>query len=240
MTYLAAERGVYASVDVLIRLLCGSCFFITALMHETWLFAFIQIVITCGLIRYLDGNWIRLIRSWKLLRWFFIPILLLHAFFTPGIGIWPGSHVSVEGLERGGWLVFRLMMIFISALVLINILTQKEWLRLLTRMPVFGRDIWPYLLLLSPLYHESKALICISWKQWRQNQRKWHVLGDVLTTMIQDILDQSQMTAKRLWENWDQEINQYAQPPSKRINAHLSMALITATIIWVFLSMAGL
>ncbi|PJA32182.1 MAG: hypothetical protein CO187_05330 [Zetaproteobacteria bacterium CG_4_9_14_3_um_filter_53_7] len=167
------------------------------------------IVMATLLIRGIDGHWQNLARMLHLLRWFVIPILGLHLFFSPGQLIFPGLGLPFtwQGLQQGGWLSLHLVCIFMVAMLMFRGLHISEWNRLLYRLPVAGKYLAVYLLMIGPMRqsisHNLKSL-----KQQWMLRREWSKFPLLILTAFRLALTSSADQAQLLWLRWPQQFPQ--------------------------------
>lgn len=147
----ASTHPFFSNMHIGSRLFAGISFLITAALNNEVTLALIQLVLFILVLINLKQGYAALKKSANLLRWFIIPIILLHAFFTPGELIISGMPipVSIEGLQTGLWFAFNLTVIFYSAIVFSRLLTNREWIRVILKLPMIGLKVLPYALLMD-------------------------------------------------------------------------------------------
>ena len=152
--------------------------------------------------------------SFKLLLWFFIPTILLHGLFTPGIMVQYPIYlpVSVEGLMRGLYLSLHIASIFFTALVLFRIFSRQELLYFMQTSSLFT-TMTPYTQLLFTLKKEVQHILIAQKMKWQQNKQKWRKLPDMLVESIQLVISTSKNVAADLWQHWDEYLSQAIEQP---------------------------
>jgi len=163
-------------------------------------------VLSIVMIRYIDGNWLTIHRLAGLLIWFFVPILLLHAFFSPGQLLFPGGwlSVTVEGLQRGIQLCSHLMAVFLAAMLMFRLLKYGEWLAAVAGLPYVGRRLLPLLWMIVPM---RTIVLCRlrDIKQQYQLRNDWRLLPQLLLSACSQVLLMSAQVASALWLRWPAE-----------------------------------
>ncbi|TLS67649.1 hypothetical protein FE236_12655 [Mariprofundus erugo] len=190
------------------RLLAGMGLLIPAILsHSVFVTLFLALA-GASLIRLFDGSWLAIHRLVRMLGWFVIPILLLHALLSPGQLIFPGTGFPVtrEGLWHGGLLSSRLAAIFIMALVWFRLCSHSEWLGMIASVPLFGRKLLPYLLMMRPLHAEIRMRLQLIHRQYRL-RRRWRDVPDLLLSACQHALSTAAPVARVLWLRWPESID---------------------------------
>ena len=166
---------------------------------------FIFTLLTIGLLYLQSKSLVIIIRSFRLLVWLFVPIVLLHAFLTPGTYIM-GLPVSIEGLKQSFVLSLNLACMFFTALLVMQVLKMKYLLQALQRTPTLSQILLPSLLLIRRLRITIPLLLNQQRMYWQRLEHKWLALPDVLFESILSILKSSRFEAQLLWEHWDGEV----------------------------------
>ena len=162
-------------------------------------------LLTVGLLYLQSKSLVIITRSLRLLVWLFIPIVFLHAFFTPGTYIM-GLPVSIEGLKQSFVLSLNLACMFFTALLVMQVLEMKYLLQALQKTPTLSQILLPRLLLITRLRITVPKLLNKQRMYWQGLEHKWLALPDVLFESILSILKSSRHEAKLLWEQWDDEV----------------------------------
>jgi len=176
--------------------------FLSLISTSIWL-CFILAVIAAGMIRLLDGNWITCLRVLGLLRWFVIPILLLHLLFTPGQLLWPGFPVAVsrEGLVQGIWLSIHLISIYILAILVFRLLRREEWMRFLLLMPGIGERLMVHVLMMISMKSHMAELLSFLRQQYGLRHH-WKKTPLLLISAFRQALADASAYAQMLWLRW--------------------------------------
>lgn len=177
-----------------------------------------------------------MIRALSLLRWLVLPIILLHAFFTPGALILSGMAwpVSIEGLQSGLWFSLHLIVIFFAAMLFSRLLTQKEWINGSLKIPRMGHSMVPYALLMNLCWQQIRLMLGDVYSVWRKEDRRLSTLFVHLGDMPVQAMSVSHEVAINIWHDWDQQVIDLMD---KRDHQHVSaiatlLALITGLLMW--------
>ena len=158
------------------------------------------------MIRLLDGSWATSLRVLGLLRWFVIPILLLHILFTPGQLLLPGFPVAVsrEGLLQGIWLSIHLISIYALAILMFRLLSREEWLRFILLLPGIGERLMVQVLMMISMKNHLTELLSYIRQQYclRHDWKKTPLL--LMSAFKQALIDASAY-AQMLWLRWPQQ-----------------------------------
>jgi hypothetical protein len=177
--------------------------FATVMVDDGVLFLFT--LLTIGLLYLQSKSLVIIKRSFRLLAWLFVPIVLLHGFFTPGTYMM-GLPISIEGLKQSLVLSLNLVCMFFTALLVMQVLEMKYLLQALQKTPVLSQVLLPRLLLLTRLRTTIPKLLHKQRLHWHGLEHKWFALPDVLFESILSILKRSRHEAHFLWEHWDHEV----------------------------------
>ncbi|MDQ7003151.1 MAG: hypothetical protein Q9N02_10790, partial [Ghiorsea sp.] len=172
--------------------------------HQTLL---LFTLLTMAILYLQTKSFVIIARSFRLLIWLFMPIFLLHSFFTPGTYIM-GLPVSIEGLKQSFSLSLNLACMFFTALLVMNMIEMKHLLQVLKKREKLNQMMMPNLILLLRLRTLIPQALNMQRKYWQSLDHKWLVLPDVLFETILAILKSSGDEARLLWENWDKEMEQ--------------------------------
>jgi len=228
-----------ANVQVAARLFAGITLLLTSILNQQpHIAAFQLLVVTLLLLTRKEGGML-LQRAVRLLIWLLLPILLLHAFFTPGELIVVHEMVlpvSFEGVARGGWLALHLAVIFFAALLLFRLLEKKEWLRLAIKLPVWGDHLLVYAALLESGWATTKAMIKDEQVEWAREGKRLRRVPFRIMAMPASMLQSARDDARELWHHWDQRLksvvssDEYSVSPSV-LNTFL--ILVGAMLLWL-------
>lgn len=206
MNNLVRLPRIYAAHPVA-RLLAGTGLLVPAILCHSLSVLLLLVCFGAALIRLLDGRWLAMQRLVRMLGWFIIPILLLHALLSPGQLMFPGTGIPVtmEGVRHGAILSSRLAAIFIMALVWFRLCSRSEWLGMIAAIPVLGRKLMPYLLMMNPLHAEIRKRLQLIHRQYRL-RRNWRDLPDLLLYTCCHALSSAAPVARILWLRWPEAI----------------------------------
>ncbi len=184
----------------------GAGLLLFAITTTSFVAAAVLSVSAAVIMRILDGSWITTLRLLRLLRWFVLPILLLHLLFTPGQLLMPGwpLPVSREGLMQGLWLSLHLITIYAVAILMFRLLKQHEWLGLLMRLPRGGELLLIRALMLISMKKQITELLLHLRQQYRL-RRNWKQLPLLFMALFKRALTDAGMHAQALWLRWPQQ-----------------------------------
>jgi len=185
------------------RFLFGIGFLVLASACSDSVLSLFLSVLSMMMIRYIDGSCQTIRRLAGLLIWFFVPILLLHAFFSPGQLLFPGGWLSitVEGLHRGFQLCAHLMAVFLTAMMMFRLLKHGEWLTAVAGLPYVGRRLLPLLWMIVPMKNIVLCRLGVI-KQQYQLRNDWRLLPQLLLSACSQVLLMSGQVASALWLRW--------------------------------------
>ncbi|MDQ6962578.1 MAG: hypothetical protein Q9M28_08635 [Mariprofundaceae bacterium] len=189
----------------------------------------LHLVLLCLLLRIRSGSWQLIIRSWLLLRWFILPVLVLHLFFTPGEFLFAGGPTK-EGLHAAIWYSLHLFILFLSGLLLSRSLSFKEWSAVCACSPFIGKTLHLLLSLMWPMYHDFKQRMQLYYQQWLLRKR-WRQLPTLLLAILIQMLHQGQVHAGHVWLRWDGQVRW----PSMILNGYAIQCILFSFLWCVFL-----
>jgi len=231
--------GVFFCSHVIARLIFGTGLLLLAVTSHSFAIAGGLLVLASILLRIVDTNWITVIRVLRLLRWFVIPILLLHVLFTPGQLLWPGWHIpmSREGLLQGLWLSLHLATIYSIAMLMFRLLKSHEWLGLLIRLPIFGERLVIHTLMLMSMKTNMTALLLHVQGCYRL-RHDWKQVPLLLMCAFKRALADARVHAQTLWLRWPNH-------PETMLVAGMHGCALTHwrwvfSIVWILCGAAGL
>jgi len=168
----------------------------------------IVIMLLALCIRLLDGCWKSLFHMLKLLRWFVIPILLLHLIFSHGELILPSTVMPFtwQGLQQGLWLSVHLSTIFIAAMLMFRALNRVEWNRLILSLPFVGRKLVVYLIMMEPVRSQMSNGLKLLKQQWLL-RRDWRAFPVLVLASFSFALSGFTVYAHSLWLRWPVSLN---------------------------------
>jgi len=154
------------------------------------------------------------VKTLSLLLWLFVPIILFHGLFSPGVFIQEPFFLplSVEGLERALQLCLHITAIFFAALLLTRILKLTEYYYCLSLFPKQKARLMPYLLLLPTLRAFTQNTLAEQRLIWRKQGHKWLSLPYMLVQMMELVIAHAKNEAQAIWLNWDERIKVIAAP----------------------------
>jgi len=224
------------------RLFVGATFLMTAVLNNLFTVALIQLLLfMLILLRYQDGSR-RAIRALLLLRWLVVPIILLHALFTPGALIisgmaWP---ISVEGIESGLWFSFHLVVVFFAAMLFSILLTQKEWIDTSLKVPLIGHRVLPYAMLLDKCWSRIRKMLGDEFSSWRKEQKGLRHLVLRLSIMPSEALKVTHEIANEVWNNWDEYLKGIVAEKHALVVSSVSTLLaVSAALLMWFVTIYG-
>jgi len=143
------------------RLLFGAGLLCMAVFVQSIGISVFLLLLSVTLICFLDGHTLTTIRLLRLLRWFVVPIILLHALFTPGQLLWPEFFIAIswEGLTQGLKLSIHLSVIFFVAMLMFHLLKRAEWLSYLLALPYVGKHLATYVWMMSCMKMNNGRLL---------------------------------------------------------------------------------
>ena len=187
------------------RLLFGSgLLFLATTTSSAWL-AVLMSGLAAVMLRLLSADWQLCWRVLRLLRWFMVPILVLHALFTPGRLLLPGMVplLSMEGLMQGLWLSVHLMSIYATALLMFRLLSRREWLTLLAQWPWGGEVLAMRLWMVLAMQGHIFALLAGLREQFHL-RHDWRKSAQLLINAFRQSLQTATDQAGLLWLRWPQ------------------------------------
>jgi len=196
-------EGIFYSAQMLLRFFAALAVMLLAVATHNMLLTLLLIFSLVLLIRLLDGCWQNLVHLLKLLRWFMIPILLLHLFFSHGQLIFPATlfPFTWQGLQQGLWLSVHLSAVFLAAMLMFRALNGSEWNRLLLSLPFAGRELAIYLLMLGAMRSQISYGLQQLRMQWLL-RRNWSDFPHLVLASFRFALSGSSVYAQTLWLRW--------------------------------------
>lgn len=156
----------------LIRIVCFLVFTACLAFGDAWqvLCAFVLLVVGYGLIRVPLDSAARMLGR---LRWFFLSLLIVYGWFTPGRALWFEASSgmarfapTIEGLEAGSERIAALVAIMLSAHLLLRTLSREQLLAaiygLARPLALFGQvreRMAVRMLLVIELLESTRALV---------------------------------------------------------------------------------
>jgi len=208
------------------------CFQSLDLFHMALLSALLVV-----LIRMRDGHAHALWRMLRLLKWLLLPILLIHALFTPGDILFSLSmlHITREGLQQGINMSLHLLMFFLAGMAISKLWSQQDWLLLAARMPLAGRRLYPYILMLIPLRQGLGQYLLLMKAQWHSRSGRWRHFPMLLESLVRQAVRLGERHAEMLWLRWGEQ-----PAASMRLSSFSATetmrwcVLATVTLLWAW------
>lgn len=214
------------------RLIFGAGFLFAAVYNQQFTAAVLQLLLSVLLLRMTDGNFQRLLRAIRLLLWIVLPMVVVHMLFSPGRLVeffW--VQISIDGALFGGWLAFHFITIFMAALLFFRMLTTGEWLHLLVKSSLLRSRLLPYVVLVQPLRSKAGAIIGRCRRYWQQGDKGIRHLSLILLLLVRKVLAAGPAQAKRLWSNWESEMENILAAPEER-----HAVSVPGTVFWLLLT----
>jgi len=236
-------KDAISRIDPRFRLFLGASLLLTSAFNNLFYTAMIQLLIAVLFLLILVSGRRLFTESIRLLCWLVIPILLLHAFFTPGEMLFKGVAipVTVEGIRLGSWFALHLVVMFLSALVLSRLLSKQEWITTMLSIPGWGEKLVPYALLLESGLKKNGEIVRREYANWCSHGKKLKQFPLHITTALTDSLNKNRDDAFELWNDWDACVSSVAessQPGEQGRPVETVLAVMIAAIIWM-LYLAG-
>jgi hypothetical protein len=223
----------------------GLSLLLTTALNNLFYVAAIQLLISVLFLVVMTSGGRLLKESFRLLCWLVIPILLLHALFTPGELLMKGMAVpvSIEGIQLGGWFAFHLITIFLSALVFSRLLSKDEWISFILRIPGWGERLVPYVLLLESGLKKNREIVRREYNNWCSCGKKLKQLPIHITTALTDTLNENGKNASELWHNWDRHVLSISGSSLSVKQAKpmlTAAAVIAVAVVWMIYLAGGI
>lgn len=192
-----------------IRWLLASLLIAVVLIEHAWVWSLGNLLLFFLLMWMLEGNiqkvWGSWSKSWRILRWLLIPIMIFHMLFTPGEIVWVDFPlpVSYEGLILAFHLSLKLCEMFVCALLLGRLLSMQVWLQAIAQIDVLQHHLTPYLHLMPVMLRRVPMLVRRTYRAWRLEPKKVRKLASYMTELIIAVEKDSRRRAKYTWISWD-------------------------------------
>ncbi len=164
--------------------------------------AVMQLLLTACLLCYADGGLTVLSQAWHLLRWLLLPIVLLHAFFTPGALLIADLPLTQEGVQKGGWLALHLSSLYLAAMLFSRLLSLHLLMRLAACNRHSQRLVPIYIRLLPPIMQGIQTEVQQHAQQWRAQGHAIRQLPRVLLQLVIHMEQQSRTIAQKVASDW--------------------------------------
>ncbi len=192
------------------RWLLAGLLIAVVLVEHVWIWSLAHLLLFFLLLLMLEENiqhvWHSLIKSWQILRWLLIPIVIFHVLFTPGEIIWVGFviPISYEGLTLASYLSLRLCEMYVCAVLLGRMLPMQLWLQAIAHIAILQRHLTPYLRLMPMMLRRVPVLVRRTYRAWRLEPKKVKKLAYYMTELIITVKQDSLRRAKYVWLRWDE------------------------------------
>ncbi|ATX82171.1 hypothetical protein Ga0123462_1307 [Mariprofundus ferrinatatus] len=194
----------YYAIHPLSRFLVGLAMLSLAIAAHAVTYGLLFMLLSALMIRFIEGGWTRVIRISGLLRWFVIPIIVLHSCFSPGQFLFPDIPLlplTYEGLLQGVRLSLHLSAIYLGAALLFLCLRQSEWFKGLLLLPFISRELLIYLMIMAPLKRSVGAVLLSVKHQW-QMRKSWRSAPQLLVSAFRSTLMVAADQSRLLWLRW--------------------------------------
>jgi len=191
------------------RWLLAGLLIAVVLIEHVWVWSLAHLLLFFALMLMLEESmqavWYNWIRSWRILRWLLIPIIIFHVLFTPGEIVWVGFvfPVSYEGLTLGLHLSLKLCEMFVCGLLLGRLLPMQVWLRAIAHVDVLQDYLSPYLRLMPVMLRRVPMLVRRTYRAWCLEPKRVRNLASYITDLIVAVEKDSRRRAKYVWISWD-------------------------------------
>ncbi len=129
------------------------------------------------------------------------------------------------------WLSTRLLSLFFSAMLLSRILSLDEWQAQLCRIPVVGQRLYPYFQLFHPIRETTTQL---ARKHWHKNRSRGIAsMPGMMVDLLDDVLQSGRTQAKRVWEEWTDELPTCGLHPDGRTWVLAALGFCLPVIAWI-------
>jgi len=237
---MSIALDIHAS-NVAARLCLGSGLLFLSVMTQSILFCFILSMFCMTMIRFLDVGWLTVLRLLKLMQWFVLPILLLHALLSPGQLLMPDTWLPVtkEGLRQGVMLSLHLSAVFFAAMLMFRLLKRVEWLRLIVSIPKIGQRLLVYVWLMHSMQMSVRSILAdLRWQFRLRKDLKCFPI--VLMSAFQQTLAEASGHAAVLWLRWPEQggVQQMMHQTTQRsaLRDYMVSGLLVGVGVLAFLS----
>jgi len=185
----------------------------------------VALAATLMLVAWVDGTWLNIRRAMSVIKWFVVPIILLHVLFSGGERIWPatGLPLSLDGLRAGTELSLMLAIFYLVAMFISRLWRQNEVFALAEGLPLVGSLMYPFLVSLFAV----RSAVRNDLEQFRQQfllRRQWRHAGVLLTTILHRMFSLSTACSRVVWLRWPEK------PVTTARSWHLASNVLVLTI----------
>ncbi|MBN4077217.1 hypothetical protein JYT48_03010 [Mariprofundus ferrooxydans] len=216
------------------RFLLGFGLLFSAIMTQSMLWCVAVLIVSMFLLRALDGHWLTSMRLLRLMRWFLIPILVLHALLSPGQLLLPEWFVPItrEGLMQGIRLSLHLSAVFFVAMLMFRLLRRAEWLSVVFLLPGMGKRLMVYVCMMGSMKMNMTRLLVdlrLQFRLRRDVKRSALLLMSAFQQALADASDHAAM----LWLRWPNYL------PLSNVNQHRSAHYSEMSVLLALLGCAA-
>ncbi|MDQ6968091.1 MAG: hypothetical protein Q9M14_05340 [Mariprofundaceae bacterium] len=197
------------------------------LIKHAWVWSLAHLLLFFFLMLLLEENFHKvysnLIKSWRILRWLLIPMIIFHVFFTPGEIVWVGFAlpISYEGIKLAFYLGLKLCEMVVCALLLGRLLPMQAWLQATAKVSGLQRHLTPYLRLMPVMLRRVPMLVRRTYRAWCLDPNKIKNLANYMTELIIAMEKDSRKRAEYVWTLWDSPKITALAVQKKLDNSHL-------------------
>jgi len=185
------------------RLLLGLGLLCLSSMSQSMLLSLFLVLLSMVMLRVLDGHVLTSLRLLGLLRWFVLPIVLLHALFSPGQLLMLAWFIPIsrEGVVQGVSLSLHLAAVFFVAMLMFRLLKRAEWLRYILLLPYLGQRLLVYAWMMGGMKANITTLLHDLRTQFRW-RKDWKRAALLLLSIFRQVLADASEHAAMLWLRW--------------------------------------
>ncbi len=168
--------------------------------HETQ--ARVGVTLVSMILLYAQHGGLLIWRSLRLLLWLFVPIILLHAWFTPGVYLW-GLPISEEGLRQALLLCLQLLNMFFAALLVMKLWQRQHVFFWIQKNKWLQQVLLPYVILLPALREAVGQVLQLQKQAWQSERKPWAQLPEMLASSVRQVVEKAKVEARCVWRDWD-------------------------------------
>ncbi len=151
------------------------------------------------LLRWLDDHARSLRQAWLLLRWLLLPLLLLHALFTPGALYWSGLPFTQEGVAAGVGLGVHLTAMVLAAMLFSRLLDPTVLLWSVRRHARTRRLLPLYLYLWPRMMTSTRRALRRARQSWKESGGGVRLLPWHVACLVIEIDRLAERHGQRFW-----------------------------------------
>jgi len=210
---------------------------LAAIICHSLMLSVLSLTLSVYMIRMLEGRWLTVVRLLRILRWFVLPIFLLHSLLSPGELILPGLPMTWEGVNQGVWLSLHLATIFAAALLLSRLLQRSEWLQAIMLLPFAGKRIIVFRMMMTAMQIHITAQLRHLKQQWSL-RTDWRMTAVFLLASFRMALAVAREQARMLWLRWP-AVGNGMHMNMVAFEQHISYSWML-NLVWVCAGFAGI